>query len=70
MVVVAFVGCILVVEIWLVFLYGSKDDDKTGAACICSSFEFSKYRPDKATIFTAELGAIISALRYIKSTTR
>ena len=31
----------------------------------CQSFEFSKRLPNKASIFTAELGAIVSALRYI-----
>ena len=51
-----------------IFTDGSKDGDKTAAAFICQSFEFSKRLPDKASIFTAELGAIVSALRYIKIT--
>ena len=46
----------------------SKDSDKTAAAFICQSFEFSKRLPDKVSIFTAELVAIVSALRYIKIT--
>ena len=33
-------------------------------------FEFSRRLPDKASIFTAELEAIVSALRYIKITTK
>ena len=37
---------------------------------ICLSFEFLKCIPDKASIFTAELDAIVSSLRYIKSTTK
>ena len=53
-----------------IFTDGSKDDDKTAAAIICQSFEFSKRLPDKASIFTAELEAIVSALRYIKITTK
>ena len=51
------------------FTGGSKDGDKTAAAFICH-FEFSKRLPDKASIFTAELEAIVSALRYNKSTTK
>ena len=39
-------------------------------AFICQSFEFPKCLPDKASIFTAELEAIVSALRYIKITTK
>ena len=42
--------------------------DKTAVAFIYQSFEFSKRLPDKASIFTAELEAIVSALRYIKIT--
>ena len=52
-----------------IFTDGSKDGDKTAAAFICQSFEFSKRLPDKASIFTAELEAIVSALCYIKITT-
>ena len=43
-----------------IFTDGSKDGDKTVAAFICQSFEFSKRLPDKASIFTAELEAIVS----------
>ena len=53
-----------------IFTDGSKDGDKTAAAFICQSFEFSKRLPDKASIFTAELEAIVSDLRYIKITTK
>ena len=53
-----------------IFTDGSKDGDKTAAAFICQSFEFSKRLPDKASIFTAELEAIVSALRYIKITAK
>ena len=53
-----------------IFTDGSKDGDKTAAAFICQSFEFSRRLPDKASIFTAELEAIVSALRYIKITTK
>ena len=52
-----------------IFTDGSKDGDETAASFICPSFEFSKRIHDKASIFTAELEAIVSALRYIKSTT-
>ena len=53
-----------------IFTDGSKDGDKTAAAFICQSFEFSKRLPDKASIFTAELEAIVSALHYIKITVK
>ena len=53
-----------------IFTDGSKDGDKAAAAFICQSFEFSKRLPDKASIFTAELEAIVSALCYIKITTK
>ena len=53
-----------------IFTDGSKDGDKTAAAFICQSFEFSNRLPDKASIFTAELETIVSALRYIKITTK
>ena len=53
-----------------IFTDGSKDGDKTAAALICQSFEFSKRLPDKASIFTADLEAIVSALRYIKITVK
>ena len=49
---------------------GSKDGNKTAAAFICQSFEFSKCLPEKAYIFTAELEAIVSALRYIQITAK
>ena len=55
--------------ILIIFTDGSKDGDKTAAAFIYQCFEFSKHLPDKASIFTAELEAIVSALRSIKSTT-
>ena len=53
-----------------IFTDGSKDGDKTAATFIYPSFEFSKSIPYKASIFTAELEAIVSALRYVKSTTK
>ena len=53
-----------------IFTNGSKDGDKTAAAFICQSFEFSKRLPDKASIFTAELEAIVSALCYIRITAK
>ena len=53
-----------------IFTDGSKYGDKTGAAFICQSFEFSKRLPDKASIFTVALETIVSALRYIKITTK
>ena len=53
-----------------IFTDGSKDADKTASAFICQSFEFSKRLPDKASFFTAELEAIVSALRYIKITVK
>ena len=36
-----------------IFTDGSKDGDKTAAAFICQSFEFSKRLPDTASIFYA-----------------
>ena len=53
-----------------IFTDGSKDGDKTAAAFICQSFEFSKRLPDKASIFTAELEAIVAALCYIRITVK
>ena len=53
-----------------IFTDGSKDGDKTAAAFICQFFEFSKRLPDKASIFTAELVALVSALRYMKITAK
>ena len=53
-----------------IFTDGSKNCDRTAVAYICQSFEFSKRLPDKASILTAELEAIVSALRYIKITTK
>ena len=53
-----------------IFTDGSKDGDKTAAAFICQSFEFSKRLPDKASNFTVELEAIVSTFRYIKITTK
>ena len=49
-----------------IFTNGSKDSDKTAATFICQSFEFSKRLPDKASIFTAELEAIVTC--YVKIT--
>ena len=57
-------------DLTFMFIDGLKDGDKTAAAFICPSFEFSKRIPDKASIFAAELGEIVSAFRYIKSTTK
>ena len=51
-----------------IFTDGSKYGDNTAASFICQSFEFSKHLPDKESIFTVELEAIVSALRYIKIT--
>ena len=53
-----------------IFTDGSNDGDKTAAAFICQSFEFSKRLPDRAFICTTELEAIVSALRSNKSTTK
>ena len=53
-----------------VFTDGSKDGDNNAAAFICQSFEFSKRLPDKTSIFTDELEALVSALRYIKITAK
>ena len=53
-----------------IFTDESKDGDKTAGAFICQSFEFSKRLPDKALIFTAELEAIVSDLRYIMITAK
>ena len=52
-----------------IFTDGSKDGDKTAAAFICPSSEFSNRIPDKAYFLTADLEEIVSVLRYIKSTT-
>ena len=52
------------------FTDGSKNGDKTAATCICQSFEFSKRLPDNESFFTAELEAMVSALRYVKITTK
>ena len=52
-----------------IFTDGSKDGDKTAAVFIRQSFEFSKRLPDKASIFTAELEALVD-LRYIKITAK
>ena len=53
-----------------IFTDGSKDGDKTDLAFICPSFEFSKCIHEKASNFTAELEAQVSALRYITSTNK
>ena len=44
---------------------GSKDGIETALAFVCLSFTFSKGQPDKASIFTVEVEALASALRYI-----
>ena len=46
----------------------SKDANKTALAVVYLSFVYSKRLPDKSSIFTAELEALISALRYVKVT--
>ena len=53
-----------------IFTDGSKDGDKTAVAFICQSFEFPKRLADKTSIFTTELEAIVSVLRYIKITAK
>ena len=53
-----------------VFTDESKDGGKTAAAFICQSDEFSKRLPNKASICTAELEAMVFALRYIKITAK
>ena len=49
-----------------IYTDGSKDGVKTALAFVSPSFTFSKRLPDKASIFTAEMEALTSALRYIK----
>ena len=49
-----------------IYTDGSKDGVKTALAFVCLSFTFSKGQPDKASIFTVEMEALASALRYIK----
>ena len=49
-----------------IYTDGSKDGVKTALAFVSPSFTFSKRLPDKASIFTAEMEALASALRYIK----
>ena len=46
----------------------SKDANKTALAVVYPSFVYSKRLPDKSSIFTAELEALIFALRYVKVT--
>ena len=50
-----------------VFIYtgGSKDGDKVACAVATPSFVTSKRLPDKMSIFSAELEALASALRFI-----
>ena len=50
-----------------IFTDGSEDGDKTAVNFICQSFEFSE-RYLTRRHFSAELEAIVSALRYIKIT--
>ena len=49
-----------------IFTDGSKDGDRTACAVVTLSFEFSKRLPDRSSIFSAELQALVSALRYCK----
>lgn len=49
-----------------IYTDGSKDGDRAALAFVSPSFTFSKRLPDKASIFTAELEALVAALRYIK----
>ena len=49
-----------------IYTDGSKDGDRTACAVVTPSFEFSKRLPDRSSIFSAELQALVSALRYCK----
>ena len=51
-----------------IYTDGSKDANKTALAVVYPSFIHSKRLPDKSSIFTAELEALVSALRYVKMT--
>ena len=51
-----------------IYTDGSKDANKTALAVVYPSFIYSKRLPDKSSIFTAELEALVSALRYVKMT--
>ena len=53
-----------------IFTDGSKDGGNTAALIVCPSFEFSIHLPVMSSIFTAKLEVIVSALRYIQSTTK
>ena len=46
----------------------SKDANKTELVVVYPSFIYSKRLPDKSSIFTSELEAFISALRYVEMT--
>jgi ribonuclease HI len=48
-----------------IFTDGSKDGDKTGCATILPSRVLSQRLPDGASIYTAELHAIVNALEHI-----
>ena len=52
-----------------IYTDGSKDGDRTACAVVTPSFEFSKRLPDRSSIFSAELQALVSALRYCKINT-
>ena len=45
-----------------IYTDGSKDGDRTACAVVTPSFEFSKRLPDRSSIFSAELQALVSAL--------
>ena len=49
-----------------IYTDGSKDGDRTASAFVSPSFTFSKRLPNKASIFTAEMEALVSALRFVK----
>ena len=52
-----------------IYTDGSKDGDRTACAVVTPSFEFSKRLPDRSSIFSAELQALVSTLRYCKINT-
>ena len=63
-------NCCTILQIIHIFLLLDLKKDKTAVGFIGQSFEFSKHLPDKASIFTTKLEAIVSALRYIMSTVK
>ncbi len=50
-----------------IYTDGSVDGHVASCAVVTPSFEFSKRLPDRASIFSAELQALISALRFCKA---